>query len=669
MRLKRLAAAVFVAGALAGPKSSEAVLQGFLKMTNGYFYDNVTGEPFVPHGIAYQTWNRPLGVWQTWDQLRYDLDEMVKMGANSVRIDIVWQHAEEAGDNQWSWANYDFLVQECEKRDLRMFALIGYQWPPNWFPDEWYTQHPPAKDSEGIVHTNRWQSDIIGYETPQARAQYAEWFSNVCTRYKDSKAIAGWIIGNESGYLGLWSGLLDGYDTNCESAYRAWVTNKYGVAGSQVTSDAPNLAVNSGFETNGAGWSYNGNPGVEGGYSAAAAETGSYGAWITNNSGDHYISQQIPTNKWAPNYGTTLVYRVRAKKAGTVTGSIKLELYHPWIATTNIDITASLTTDWQTFSLYYNPSAGADQVLELRLRNATGGSGTGQVMYDNLFFGITNTSVSGVPGVSGIAGANAVWGTTYTNINDLKFVDQYRAYGVEGALWADMVQWREDSIGAFTAVGAVAAKRADTNHLISYSTVGMQWGEEDWRYHAEDRGKITATCLASNAPIDFFSVNNYPWAILGHESQNGHWGVSFTKKVTGVPVVYSETGFTSSEILWPGMTELRQGPLIRNALWESLEAGAVGTHIFSWMDRPWMTDREKGFGIMYGDRGIKPAMWTCRTAYNLMDQIDVHHLFGGSKDPTPDIAFLWTSASASATSRISWTLRTSARARTRTTRS
>jgi outer membrane protein assembly factor BamB len=452
--------------------SSPAALNSFIKMKDGYFADSVTGKPWVPHGIAYQTWNRPLGVWQTHEQIDYDLDEMVKMGANSIRVDFVWQHIEEDGDNQWKWENYDYLVQAAEKRGLRIFALIGYQWPPNWFPDAWYTMHPPATDSEGIYHPTRWQSDIINYEHPQARAQYAEWFSNVCSRYKDSKAIVAWIIGNESGYLGLWSGLLDGYDPESEQAFRAFLQAKFGT----------------------------------------------------------------------------------------------------------------------------------------------------------------------VPNV------NARWGTSYTSFDEIKFVEEFREYGQEGAQWADMVQWREDSIATFTAIGAAAAKAADTNHLISYSTVGMQWGEEDWRYHAEDRGKITAACLETNAPIDFFSVNNYPWSVLGHESQNGQWGVSYTKKVAGVPVLYSETGFTSSETMWPGMNEMRQGPLIRNALWESLQAGAIGTHIFAWHDRPYITDREKGFGILYENRGIKPAFWTSRDTFNLMEQVQIHELLAGSQDPKPDIAFLWTAA-------------------------
>ena len=281
MKIRRATFNVAVVLALASCMTSFAAFSGFVGMTNGYFVDKATGKPFVPHGVAYQTWNRPLGVWQTPEQLRYDLDEMVKMGANSIRVDFVWQHIEEDADNVFKWSNYDLLVQECDKRDLRIFALIGYQWPPNWFPDSYYTMHPPERDSEGIEHTNRWQSDIIGYETPGARAQYAEWIGTVCARYKDSKSIAGWVVGNESGYLGLWSGLLDGYDPYCEAAFRTWCQTKY----------------------------------------------------------------------------------------------------------------------------------------------------------------------------TAIANANAAWGTSYANFSDIKFVDQYRAYGVEGAIWADMVQWREDSIATFTALG------------------------------------------------------------------------------------------------------------------------------------------------------------------------------------------------------------------------
>ena len=106
----RLFSGLLLVGAVLCSGTARADFAGFIGMTNGYFVDAGTGKPFVPHGIAYQTWNRPLGVWQTHDQIEYDLDEMVKMGANSVRIDMVWQAIEEQGDDQFDWANYDFFL-------------------------------------------------------------------------------------------------------------------------------------------------------------------------------------------------------------------------------------------------------------------------------------------------------------------------------------------------------------------------------------------------------------------------------------------------------------------------------------------------------------------------------------------------------------------------------
>lgn len=127
---------------------------------------------------------------------------------------------------------------------MKLFALIGYQWPPNWFPGTpfeegdgvdpgWYTMHPPGsihfvshrsnplsprlpsnktKGPEPVppfvqwkkFYNHTWVSDIIGFETPNAREQYQQFLVAVASRYKNEKAIVAWIIGNEFGYIGLW---------------------------------------------------------------------------------------------------------------------------------------------------------------------------------------------------------------------------------------------------------------------------------------------------------------------------------------------------------------------------------------------------------------------------------------------------------------------------------
>src|ERR1035441_10644651 len=52
---------------------------GILTIRNGYFWDPVAGEYFVPRGIAYQLWNPPVGANQSVSQVYYDLLEFKKL--------------------------------------------------------------------------------------------------------------------------------------------------------------------------------------------------------------------------------------------------------------------------------------------------------------------------------------------------------------------------------------------------------------------------------------------------------------------------------------------------------------------------------------------------------------------------------------------------------------
>lgn len=65
----------------------------------------------IAAGFSYQTWIADLGEWPTYEQLEWDIREMKKMGANSLRVDFVWKHIEEAGDNQFQWDRYDHLIR------------------------------------------------------------------------------------------------------------------------------------------------------------------------------------------------------------------------------------------------------------------------------------------------------------------------------------------------------------------------------------------------------------------------------------------------------------------------------------------------------------------------------------------------------------------------------
>lgn len=247
---------------------------GALEIRNGYLWDpraGAAGDYFIPRGFAYQSWNPPVGANQSFAQLDYDLTEFKKMYANSVRCEFVWGEVavdrKPNGEVVYDWSKPDHLVQVAERLGLRLFVIIGFQYPPAWFPpelrginDQGLTPDvleciarqrgtpgvtnclpPPMYD---CLTTNRlpaevitltlnclassdpaqivgclqanvpeehrrtvlscFISDVINYEHPEARRLYTNHIAAVASRYKDRAAIGAWIMGNEYAYFDLW---------------------------------------------------------------------------------------------------------------------------------------------------------------------------------------------------------------------------------------------------------------------------------------------------------------------------------------------------------------------------------------------------------------------------------------------------------------------------------
>lgn len=482
-----------------GPPEEEFTSDSYIQIQDGYFWNPALGESgnyWIPHGIAYQTWNRALGQWQSPPELKKDLDMMVEVGANALRADFVWKHIE-IEDGVYDWARYDMFLEEAQVRGMKVFPIIGYQWPPDWFPPEWYTMHP-----QNERHPNGpWLSDILSYEDPEVLGQFRDFLQAVVGRYSVggvredlSDTVVGWILGNEYGYLGLWSLEYDGYDPDCQGAFREWLE-------------------------------------------------------------DRYIDIESLNNKWAQDNVKTPGY---------------LPSY-PYESFDEVDMPISFGYEGETKGKYL---------------------------------------------------------------------------ARDKASWYDLTQWREESIARFVALAAQAVRDVDPYHLMSYAAVGMQWGEEDWRYHTEDARKIANACRDIGAPLSFWSINNYPWGLENSELMTGQWGIARAKHDTGLPVLVTETGFTSTETMYPGIDEERQAKLVRNTIWESLESGAIGVCVFHWNDREQvgLTERERDFGIVDVGDNPKPAYSAVKEAFGLMDNIDIGRYIVGSSGPVPNIAFLWDDA-------------------------
>jgi hypothetical protein len=439
-----------------------AQASSFITISNGYFWDAGRTNYWVPHGFAYQTINPPVFATQTAAQIAYDFLEMRKMHADSLRVDFTWGYIEPTND-VYDWTATDAIVSNAAALGLKVFPLIGYQYPPSWFPND-------LKN----VNQNGGVSDVINYEHPAARSHYTDFIARVTARYKDSTAIAGWILGNEYAYFDLW-------EVNDPHRFL-------------------------GYETN---------------YSRA-----SFIAFLTN----HY------------------------------SGSI--------------------------------------------------------------------------------AALNANWQTGYASFSDVVMATNYPS-DRHNPGYHDLIQWRKKSIGDFVAIGAVAAKNADTNHLCSYSMVGGIFNGMDANHTCEDAKTIVERCAAAGAPLDFWSINNYAWALQGSELRTAQFGITKYQDQSGLPVLITETGHSSTENLFPGAAT-RQAAALPGQVWEALMAGAAGVHIFTWNDRPLPQVREQGFGIVGQNRIVKnPVYWNILEVFRRMEQVNVHRLFGGSAHPRGDIQFLW----------------------------
>lgn len=214
-----LAAATALCAALSACGESPGILQ----IRDGYFWDPGKREYFFPRGVAYQTWNPPVGANQTLQQVDYDLTEFKKIYATSVRCELVWSQVQR-GPTDYDWSRADFLVKRAEELGLRLFVLIGFQYPPEWFPAEWHGLNDRGD-----------RSDVLNYEHPEARRAYTNFIAAAATRYKDSPAVGAWILGNEFAYFDLWEDSAAypvhrflGYDADSQASFRRFLRLTYG---------------------------------------------------------------------------------------------------------------------------------------------------------------------------------------------------------------------------------------------------------------------------------------------------------------------------------------------------------------------------------------------------------------------------------------------------------
>mmetsp|Transcript_6937 Transcript_6937/g.10924 ORF Transcript_6937/g.10924 Transcript_6937/m.10924 type:complete len:657 (-) Transcript_6937:265-2235(-) len=462
----------------------------FITIKDNYFWDPAAEKYWIPLGMAFQNWNAPLGEWQTEAQIRYDLREMKKNYCDSLRVDFVWKHIEVL-DDVYEWDNYDMLIKIAKEEGFRIFPIIGYQWPPDWFlgtpfqegndvDPGWYTMHPPSPEAAppGVKpkfsYAEKWVSDVMSLEHPIARRKFQDFLGVVADRYKDEEAIVGWIVGNEMGYLGLWSFRQDGFDNSSIAAFKKWLGHTY------------------------------------------------------------------------------------------------------------------------------TPLGGIDEL-------------------------------------------NKVWKTDYPSFEDAMMPLHYSR---NSPAWADLVQWREDSVADFVAEATRVVKIADPNHSVSYGALGQVFGETDWLYEALDLRKISNACRRLGYPLDYIALNSYPKPTGIFDDKSGKWGYSNSVVRSDIPILLSEIGITSTDPdISPQLTDDQVAVILIAWMEESLLYGNImGMHVFQWSDRVWIKLRERGYGMTGPLRYPKPILEAMRDFYAMVRRNNLDQLIPTSKPQQAEIAMYWSDA-------------------------
>jgi hypothetical protein len=522
---------------------------GCLEIRQGYFWDPVKQEYFIPRGIAYQLWNPPVGANQSFDQLHYDLVEFKKMYANSVRCEIVWGEVQTApGDQGYDWRKPDYLVCEAERLGLKLFILIGFQYPPQWFPKEWrgINSSGLTPDVMRCLATNA-PSTALGCLSPSAQ----DCLLTNLPPDELSKVLTCLVTGAQAGAV---SNVLSCLETNVRSDLLPKVMSCL-------------------------------------------------------------ISDVI-------NYEHPQAREAYAKHIAAVTGRYKSsQAIGGWI----------LGNEYAYFDLWEDPNV----YLTHRFIGFDTYSQASYRQYLSLNYG------------GNIAALNARWGgTDYANFDAVVMAPQYPDDRVNPG-YHDLIQWRKQSIGDFVALGAVAARDADPNHLKTYSMVGGIFNGRDANNACEDARTIVARCAAAGARLDFWAINNYANAAIGSELRSADFGIGKYQEESGLPVMISETGHSSTEDLFdfPDAGK-RQAKAAPGQIWESLVSGAIGTHLFHWNDRGQFVRgyflRERGFGIVEQTRKIKEPVYTnVLEMFRRMQNLRIEKLLAGSVNPPPDVQIFW----------------------------
>ncbi len=165
-------------------------------------------------GVAYypEQWDRSL--------IESDLDRIVRLGCNTVRIGEFGWHVMERAEGEFDFSFFDEVIEKAKKRGLSVVFGTPTATAPAWlaynYPEVCSKFENGAVKAYGGRHTCCYSSEVYTDISRRIVKKLAE-------HYRDESAIIAWQIDNELGHEGsdvCWC-------EKCAAGFRKWLEKKY----------------------------------------------------------------------------------------------------------------------------------------------------------------------------------------------------------------------------------------------------------------------------------------------------------------------------------------------------------------------------------------------------------------------------------------------------------
>ena len=159
---------------------------------------------------------------EQWDAslLEQDLDTIVELGCNVIRIAEFSWHLMEKKEGQYDFSFFDRVIEKAKERNLKVIMGTPTATIPAWLAKK----HPDIlSEFEGGKKRAFGGRHVYCFNSPHMYAYSEKIIRRLVEHYKDEESIVAWQIDNEIGHEG--SDVC--YCENCRKAFQTYLSKKF----------------------------------------------------------------------------------------------------------------------------------------------------------------------------------------------------------------------------------------------------------------------------------------------------------------------------------------------------------------------------------------------------------------------------------------------------------